>query len=254
MRAVAFQAGAMARTRARAIEEVAKREKDTLTTNRNTQNHSKNHKLSINFFPPSRRASGGHCQKRKRMPAIHLLFALCATPALAGVTSKLLMFYESGPEGSGPMPSSVALAAHSSSPLTATVAQYLNDPIGVQAFSAAAGADSPIWSYWPESVDMDLVWELVGSQAPIAQGGVDSVVMQYSNELFTREDANCTLWGVSTSPTATAFKPIWTVKVPHCAPVSVWGGGQSRNPAPARLYRSRMEGPPLEDAASLTKC
>ena len=144
--------------------------------------------------------------------------ALCAAPALAGVTSKVLMFYETGPEGSGPMPSSLALAAHASGPLTATVAQYLNDPIAVQAFSAAAGADSPIWSYFPESVDMDLVWELVGSPAPIAASGVDTVVMQYSNELFTREDANCTLWGVSTAPSATAFKPLWTARVPHCSP------------------------------------
>ncbi len=147
------------------------------------------------------------------------LTALCAARAHAGgVKSRVLMFHETGPEGSGPMPSSLSLAAHASGPLTATVAQYLNDPIGVQAFSAAAGADQPLWSYWPESVDMDLVWELVGSPAPIAAGEADTVVMQYSNEMFTREDVNCTLWGVSTAPSAAAFKPLWTAKVPHCAP------------------------------------
>ena len=65
---------------------------------------------------------------------------------------------------------------------------------------------------------MDSVWELAGSPAPIAAGGVDTVVMQYSNELFTREDANCTLWGVSTGPAATAWRPLWTARVAHCAP------------------------------------
>jgi len=148
-----------------------------------------------------------------------LLFTGLMGFSFAAVKESLLMFYESGPEGSGPMPCSLALTAHKSVPFTATVAQYLNDPIGVQAFSAKGGADSPIWSYWPESVDMDLTWELVGSSAPTAAGSVDSVVMQYANELFTREDANCTLWGVSTDPvSSTAFKPLWTAKVPHCGP------------------------------------
>ena len=156
-----------------------------------------------------------------RVAIATLAAVLVASPAAVvaqTVKADLLMFYETGPEGSGPMPSSVSLAAHASGPLTATVAQYLNDPIGVLAFSAAAGADSPTWGYYPESVDMDLTWELVGSPAPIAAGGVDSVVMQYSNELFTREDANCTLWGVSTGPSASTWKPLWTAKVPHCAP------------------------------------
>ena len=44
---------------------------------------------------------------------------------------------------------------------------------------------------------MDLTWELAGSAARGAAGAVDTVVLQYANELFTREDANCTLWGVS---------------------------------------------------------
>ena len=128
------------------------------------------------------------------------------------------MFYETGPVGSGAMPCSVALAKHASGPPTATVAQFLNDPIGVQAFSSAAGADAPTWSFWPESVDYDLTWELAGSSAPSPAGAVDTVVLQYSNELLTREDANCTVWGVSTAPTASAWKPLWTAKVPHCAP------------------------------------
>ncbi len=128
------------------------------------------------------------------------------------------MFYETGPEGSGPMPSSLALSAQRGGRPTATVAQYLNDPIGVLAFSATGGADSPTWAYYPESVDMDLSWELVGTPTPLVSGGVDSVVMQYSNQQFTKEDANCTLWGVSTAPSTSAFKPLWTVKVPHCGP------------------------------------
>lgn len=139
-------------------------------------------------------------------------------PACSTVTDKLLMFYETGPVGSGPMPSSLALAAHKAGPLTAVVAQYLNDPIGVQAFSASAGADAPTWSFWPESVDMDLTWETAGSPAPVAPGGVDTVVMQYSNELFTREDANCTLWGVATDGSTATWKPQWVAKVPHCGP------------------------------------
>ena len=139
-------------------------------------------------------------------------------PALALVKESLLMYYESGPEGSGAMPCSLSLSTHKGGPLTATIAQYLNDPIGVQAFSAKGGADSPTWSYWPESVDMDLTWEVVGSAGPIAPGGVDTVVMQYANELFSREDANCTLWGISTDPTSAAFKPQWTARVPHCSP------------------------------------
>ena len=65
---------------------------------------------------------------------------------------------------------------------------------------------------------MDLVWELAGSSFPVPSGGADTVVMQYSNELFTREDANCTLWGVSTAPSATSWRPLWTAKVPHCSP------------------------------------
>jgi hypothetical protein len=44
-------------------------------------------------------------------------------------------------------------------------------------------------------------------------------VLQYANELFTREDANCTLWGVSTAPgPAAAWRPLWTAKLAHCAP------------------------------------
>ena len=129
------------------------------------------------------------------------------------------MFYETGPVGSGPEPSSLSLAAQRAGAHTATVAQFLNEPIGVLAFSAAGGADSPTWAFYPESVDMDLSWELVGTgAAPAAPGGVDTVIMQYSSELLTREDANCTLWGVSTAPSATAFRPLWTVRVPHCAP------------------------------------
>ena len=156
------------------------------------------------------------------MPQLNYLFLATTliAPAFAAVKEQLIMFYETGPVGSGPMPSSLALAAHKSGPLTATVAQFLNEPIGVQAFSAKGGADSPTWSYWPESVDMDLSWETVGSAFPVTAGAgaVDTVVLQYSNELFTREDANCTLWGVSTDPTATSWNPLWTVKVPHCAP------------------------------------
>jgi hypothetical protein len=148
-----------------------------------------------------------------------LLLAALAAPALgATVKSSLLMFYETGPEGSGPMPSSVSLAAHASGPPTATVAQYLNEPIGVLAFSAAAGADAPLWSFYPESVDMDLTWELAGSKAPAAPGGADTVVLQYANELFSREDANCTLTGVSTAASATSYAPVWTAKVPSCGP------------------------------------
>jgi WD40 repeat protein len=60
---------------------------------------------------------------------------------------------------------------------------------------------------------MDLSWQLAGSRAAV--GGVDTVVLQYSHEQFTSEDANCTLWGVSTAPSA-AFKPMWTAKVAHC--------------------------------------
>jgi hypothetical protein len=125
----------------------------------------------------------------------------------------------------------------------------------VQAFSAKAGADSPIWSFWPESVDMDLAWELVGSPAPIA-AGVDTVVMQYSNELFTREDANCTLWGVSTSPSAAAFVPVWTAKVPHCAPTYQPNndGKSQREPprapkthAPKKQTRTQTLPPPKTD-------
>ena len=126
------------------------------------------------------------------------------------------MFYETGPVGSGPQPSSLALAAQRAGPHTATVAQYLNQPIGVLAFSAQGGADSPTWSYYPESVDMDLTWELAGS--PVAVSGADTVVLQYANDLFTKEDANCTLWGVSTAPSAAAFTPLWTARVPHCGP------------------------------------
>jgi hypothetical protein len=140
------------------------------------------------------------------------------TLAAPTVREKLLMFYETGPVGSGPQPSSLSLAKHAAGPPTAAVAQYLNEPIGVLAFSALGGADSPTWAYYPESVDMDLAWELVGSPAPAAPGGVDTVVLQYSNELFTKEDVNCTFWGVSTDPSAKAFKPLWTARVPHCGP------------------------------------
>ena len=56
-------------------------------------------------------------------PVLFLATTLCAGRALAAVKETLLMFYETGPEGSGPMPSSLALAAHASGPLTATVAQ-----------------------------------------------------------------------------------------------------------------------------------
>lgn len=139
-----------------------------------------------------------------------------AAAAAAAVKETLLMYYETGAPGSGAMPCSLALAKHASGPPTATVAQYLNDPIGVQAFSAAAGADSPLWSFWPESTDMDLSWQLAGSAAAAAPGAVDTVVVQYSNEQFTSEDANCTLWGVSTAPNATVFSPLWTATVPHC--------------------------------------
>jgi len=152
-------------------------------------------------------------------PLLLAALSLCApAAAAAAVTAKVLMFYETGPEGSGPMPSSLALAAHASGPLTATVSQFLNEPIGVQAFSAAAGADTPTWSFWPESTDMDITWELVGSHAPAADGAVDTVVMQYSNQQFSSEDANCTLFGVSTAPSSSSWKPIWTAKVPHCEP------------------------------------
>jgi hypothetical protein len=66
---------------------------------------------------------------------------------------------------------------------------------------------------------MDLTWEVVGSSAPTPAGAADSVVMQYSSELFKSEVANCTLWGVSTGPAATSFAPLWTVRVPGpCAP------------------------------------
>jgi len=138
--------------------------------------------------------------------------------ASTAVKETLVMFYETGPVGSGPQPSSLSLARHASGPPTAAVAQYLNQPIGVLAFSAKGGADSPTWAFYPESVDMDISWELVGTPSPAAPGGVDTVVMQYSNELFTKEVANCTLYGVSTDPSTTAFKPLWTARVPHCGP------------------------------------
>ena len=129
------------------------------------------------------------------------------------------MFYETGPVGSGPEPSSLSLAKHAAGPPTAAVAQFLNEPIGVLAFSAAGGADSPTWAFYPESVDMDLSWELAGSPFPLPPGAVDTVVMQYSNELFTKEVANCTLWGVATDPSgAPSFKPQWTARVPSCGP------------------------------------
>jgi hypothetical protein len=126
------------------------------------------------------------------------------------------MIYDTGAAGSGAMPCSVSLSrpAPPGSP-SAAIAQYLNDPIGVQAFSSAAGADSPTWSFWPESTDMDLSWQLAGGVAR-AQGGVDAVILQYSNEQFTSEDANCTLWGVSTAPSAAPFKPLWRASVAHC--------------------------------------
>lgn len=151
------------------------------------------------------------------MRAALLAAAYCGLSSGA-VNEKLIMFYETGPEGSGPMPSSLSLAAQKQGGPTATVAQYLNDPIGVLAFSAVGGANSPTWSYYPESVDMDIAWELVGTPSPVPSGGVDTVVMQYSNELFTKENINCTLWGVSTGPTASDFKPLWTAQVPHCGP------------------------------------
>ena len=147
------------------------------------------------------------------------LTALCARTSLAAVQETLLMFYETGPAGSGAMPCSLALSAQRTGPPSATVAQFLNDPIGVLAFSSKGGANSPTWAYYPESVDMDLSWELVGTPSPPATAGApDTVVLQYSNELFTKEDANCTFWGVSTAPSASAFKPLWTVRVPHCGP------------------------------------
>ena len=128
----------------------------------------------------------------------------------------------SSPHRSYPLfPQSLALAAHAAGPITAAVAQYLNEPIGVQAFSAAGGANAPTWSFWPESTDMDLTWELAGSPFPAPAGSADTVVLQYSNELFKSENANCTLWGVSTAPAATAWAPLWTVKVPGpCEPLS----------------------------------
>ena len=148
------------------------------------------------------------------MPRALLVLAALCNPSLAAVKEKLLMIYDTGAAGSGAMPCSVSLSKPASSGTpSATIAQYLNDPIGVQAFSSAAGADSPIWSFWPESVDMDLSWQLAGSTKSV--GGVDTVILQYSNEQFTSEDANCTLWGVSTAPSA-AFKPIWRASVAHC--------------------------------------
>jgi hypothetical protein len=158
---------------------------------------------------------------------MRVLAALCAAtaaPALAAaaVKSTLLMLYDTGAAGSGAMPCSVSLSHPPTGPPAAAVAQYLNSPIGVQAFSSAAGADSPTWSFWPESTDMDLSWQLAGSRVAAARGGgggggVDTVVLQYSNEQFTSEDANCTLWGVSTAASAApAFKPLWRASVAHC--------------------------------------
>lgn len=157
-----------------------------------------------------------------RLRSLILISLACASSAI-NVTSEVLMFYESGAEGSGPMPCSASLAAHAgaTNPPTATISQYLNEPIGVQAFSVSGGADAPVWSYWPESVDMDLTWETAGSAAPIVAGAADTVVLQYSNELFTRENANCTLFGVATSSNASspgAFSPLWTVRIASCAP------------------------------------
>ena len=135
------------------------------------------------------------------------------------VQADLLMLYQSGPEGSGPMPCAASIANHAPAPPATVVAQYLNQPTGVFAFDAADGADTPRWAYYPESVDMDLTWEVASSHAPLASGA-DTVVLQYSNELFSNEDANCTLWGVSTASSASVFSPIWTVNIAHCEPMA----------------------------------
>ena len=66
---------------------------------------------------------------------------------------------------------------------------------------------------------MDLAWELAGSPFPAAAGAADTVVMQYSNELFKYENASCILYGVSTAPNASAWAPLWRVAVPGpCSP------------------------------------
>jgi hypothetical protein len=145
------------------------------------------------------------------------------------VEAKLLMLYQSGAEGSGAMPCATSISSHSPGAPATVVAQYLNEPIGVLAFDVADGPGSPRWAYYPESVDMDLTWEVASSHVPVSSG-VDTVVLQYSSQLFSQEDANCTLWGVSTNSNATEFSPVWTVNIAHCEPMAnphdAWYGSQ----------------------------
>lgn len=151
-----------------------------------------------------------------------LLFISGVSAAAPTVTAKLVLFVETGPVGSGPEPCSVALSGHGSANTpTAILAQYLNEPIGVQAFNSTGGG-SPVWSLWPESVDTDLTWEIAGTRlaGPPASSSVDTVLLQYSNHLFSSAAAPCVFSGWATvgaqSQTGT---PLWTQTEPApCAP------------------------------------
>lgn len=157
------------------------------------------------------------------------LFVAIVTPCVLAlrtaaptVTAELVLFYETGEVGSGPEPSSVALAGHGPGKApTAILAQYLNQPIGVQAFNAT-GEGVPVWSYWPESVDTDLTWEIAGARlaGPPPASSIDTVVMQYSNHLFSSAAAPCVFSGWATvGSQAASGVPIWTTVEPApCAP------------------------------------
>jgi hypothetical protein len=154
-------------------------------------------------------------------PSILPLFfaAIVGVHSVSRVSVNTIMNLDIGPVGSGPAPCSASLSAHAgdANP-TAVVAQYLNDPIGVRAFNSSSGANSPIWELWPETVDMDTTWQSVGSLAPVPLGNVDTVLMQYSNQLFSSASAPCIFWGMSTAGPGASATPLWTHSEPDCTP------------------------------------
>lgn len=148
-----------------------------------------------------------------------LLFALATAQAARPVTPRLLMNYDLGPVGSGPLPCAAVLSGHAGDAPTAVVGQFLNEPMGVQAFNASLGPSAPIWSLWPETTNIDTVWQAAGTPALTATGAVDTVLLQYSAHQFDKAPRPCIFSGMaSTGAGAASATPVWTYSVPDCIP------------------------------------
>jgi len=132
------------------------------------------------------------------------------------------MNYFLGPDGSGPFPCAAALSSHSpgaaTTTATAVVGQFLNEPMGVQAFNATGGSSSPVWSQWPETTDVDVCWTAAGSAAGLPAGAVDAVIIQYSAMQFEKAPRPCVIQGMVTAGPAASAAPAWTHAEASCIP------------------------------------